>query len=324
MRSVVTGGCGFIGSHVVDRLVQRGDEVVVVDDLATGDAGNLNPDARLVRGSVLDAEMLRDAVEGADMVFHLAALPRVERSVEDPVGTHRVNVDGTLNVLEAARLADVGRVVYASSSSVYGEQTTHLMREDMTPNPLSPYALQKLIAEQYLSMFAPVYGITAVSLRYFNVYGPGQPLEGEYTLVIGKFLRTRRAGRPLTVYGDGEQTRAYSHVPRRRLGDSSRRRGGRPAGPEHGAQRRLRRGDVGQPASRHDRWRGRPRHPEPQGRRGGAPQGCRLLAGRGGARLGADDRPRGGPESADGRNIQAWIPACAGMTVLYQFVLRTP
>ena len=212
MRSVVTGGCGFIGSHVVDRLVQRGDEVVVVDDLVTGDAANLNPDARLVRGSVLDAEMLRDAVEGADLVFHLAALPRVERSVEDPMGTHRVNVDGTLNVLEAARLADVGRVVYASSSSVYGEQATHLMREDMTPNPMSPYALQKLIAEQYLSMFAPVYGITAVSLRYFNVYGPRQPLEGEYTLVIGKFLRTRRAGRPLTVYGDGEQTRAYSHV----------------------------------------------------------------------------------------------------------------
>ena len=212
MRSVVTGGCGFIGSHVVDRLVQRGDEVVVVDDLATGDAANLNPGARLVRGSVLDAALLRTAFEGADVVFHLAALPRVERSVEDPVGTHRVNVDGTLNVLEAARLADVGRVVYASSSSVYGEQTTHLMREDMTPNPMSPYALQKLIAEQYLSMFAPVYGITAVSLRYFNVYGPRQPLEGEYTLVIGKFLRTRRAGRPLTVYGDGEQTRAYSHV----------------------------------------------------------------------------------------------------------------
>ena len=212
MRSVVTGGCGFIGSHVVDRLVQRGDEVVVVDDLATGDAANLNPGARLVRGSVLDAALLRTAFEGADVVFHLAALPRVERSVEDPVGTHRVNVDGTLNVLEAARLADVGRVVYASSSSVYGEQTTHLMREDMTPNPMSPYALQKLIAEQYLSMFAPVYGITAVSLRYFNVYGPRQPLEGEYTLVIGKFLRTLRAGRPLTVYGDGEQTRAYSHV----------------------------------------------------------------------------------------------------------------
>ena len=212
MKSVVTGGCGFIGSHVVDRLVERGDEVVVVDDIATGDAAHLNASARLVRGSVLDAELLREAMDGADRIFHLAALPRVERSVEDPVGTHRVNVDGTLNVLEAARSTGVGRIVYSSSSSVYGLQDTHLMCEDMTPNPLSPYALQKLIGEQYLSMFAPLYGMTAVSLRYFNVYGPRQPLEGEYALVIGKFLAARRLGTPLTVYGDGEQTRAYSHV----------------------------------------------------------------------------------------------------------------
>ena len=212
MKSVVTGGCGFIGSHVVDRLVERGDEVVVVDDLATGDAACLNAGARLVRGSVLDAELLREAVEGADRIFHLAALPRVERSIEDPVGTHRVNVDGTLNVLEASRRAGVGRFVYASSSSVYGRQDTHLMTEDMTPNPLSPYALQKLIGEQYVSLLAPLYGMTAVSLRYFNVYGPRQPLEGEYALLIGKFLSARRSGGPLTVYGDGEQTRAYSHV----------------------------------------------------------------------------------------------------------------
>ena len=212
MKSVVTGGCGFIGSHVVDRLVERGDEVVVVDDLATGDAAYLNAGARLVRGSVLDTDLMREAVEGADRIFHLAALPRVERSIEDPVGTHRVNVDGTLNVLEASRRAGVGRFVYASSSSVYGRQDTHLMTEDMTPNPLSPYALQKLIGEQYVSLLAPLYGMTAVSLRYFNVYGPRQPLEGEYALVIGKFLSARRSGTPLTVYGDGEQTRAYSHV----------------------------------------------------------------------------------------------------------------
>ena len=212
MKSVVTGGCGFIGSHVVDRLVERGDEVVVVDDLATGDIACLNAGARLVGGSVLDAELLREAVEGADRIFHLAALPRVERSMEDPIGTHRVNVDGTLNVLEAARATGAGRFVYASSSSVYGRQDTHLMTEDMTPNPLSPYALQKLIGEQYVSLLAPLYGMTAVSLRYFNVYGPRQPLEGEYALVIGKFLSARRSGTPLTVYGDGEQTRAYSHV----------------------------------------------------------------------------------------------------------------
>ena len=212
MKSVVTGGCGFIGSHVVDRLVERGDEVVVVDDLATGDVACLNAGARLVGGSVLDTDLMREAVEGADRIFHLAALPRVERSIEDPVGTHRVNVDGTLNVLETSRRAGVGRFVYASSSSVYGWQDTHLMTEGMTPNPLSPYALQKLIGEQYVSLLAPLYGMTAVSLRYFNVYGPRQPLEGEYALVIGKFLSARRSGRPLTVYGDGEQTRAYSHV----------------------------------------------------------------------------------------------------------------
>ena len=212
MKSVVTGGCGFIGSHVVDRLVERSDEVVVVDDLATGDVACLNAGARLVGGSVLDTDLMREAVEGADRIFHLAALPRVERSIEDPVGTHRVNVDGTLNVLEASRRAGVRRFVYASSSSVYGRQDRHLMTEDMTPNPLSPYALQKLIGEQYVSLLAPLYGMTAVSLRYFNVYGPRQPLEGEYALVIGKFLSARRSGRPLTVYGDGEQTRAYSHV----------------------------------------------------------------------------------------------------------------
>ncbi len=212
MKSVVTGGCGFIGSHVVDRLVECGDDVVVVDDLETGGAAWLDPDADLVRGSVLDAAQLRKVFEGAERVFHLAALPRVERSVEDPVGTHRVNVDGTLNVLEAARCAGVDRIVYASSSSVYGQQATHVMSEEMTPAPLSPYALQKLLGEQYLSMFAPVYGITAVSLRYFNVYGPRQPGEGEYALVIGRFLEARRSGSPLTVYGDGEQTRAYTHV----------------------------------------------------------------------------------------------------------------
>jgi UDP-glucose 4-epimerase len=212
MKCVVTGGCGFIGSHLVDGLIARGDDVSVVDDLATGDVTDLNSAATFVRGSVLDAEVLDEAIVGADCVFHLAALPRVPRSIEDPVGTHLVNVDGTLNVLDAARRAGVKRVVYSSSSSTYGEQATHLMSEDMAPNPLSPYALQKLIGEQYAAMFASLYGTTVVSLRYFNVYGPRQPFEGAYALVIGKFLSLRRSGRPLTIYGDGEQTRAYSHV----------------------------------------------------------------------------------------------------------------
>ena len=179
MKSVVTGGCGFIGSHVVDALVARGDRVVVVDDLATGD---------------------------------LAALPRISRSIEDPVGTGRVNVLGTLNVFEAARRASVERTVYSSSSSVYGAQPTYLMSEEMPPDPLSPYALQKLMGEQLAAMFARLYGMTIVSLRYFNVYGPRQPFQGPYALVIGKFLHLARRGRPLTIYGNGQQTRSYCHV----------------------------------------------------------------------------------------------------------------
>ena len=212
MKCVVTGGCGFIGSHVVDRLVGRGDRVVVVDDLSTGDIANLNPAAEFRNLSVMDEEPLHEAIAGADLVFHLAAWPRIPRSIEDPVNTHRVNVDGALHVLEAARRAGVPRVIYSSSSSVYGTQASHLMHEDMRPNPLSPYALQKLIGEQYASMYARIYGMTIVSLRYFNVYGPRQPEEGAYALAIGKFLSLHRKGLPLTVYGDGLQTRAYSHV----------------------------------------------------------------------------------------------------------------
>ena len=212
MKCVVTGGCGFIGSHLVDALVDRGNQVTVVDDLSTGDASNLNVSAEFRNVSVLDEDALRESIEGAAVVFHLAAWPRIPRSIQDPVNTHRVNVDGTLHVLEAARRSGVHRVVYSSSSSVYGAQRTHLMHEDMTPEPLSPYALQKLIGEQYASMYAGLYGMTVVSLRYFNVYGPRQPEEGAYALAIGKFLRLRREGQPLTVYGDGLQTRAYSHV----------------------------------------------------------------------------------------------------------------
>ena len=189
MKCIVTGGCGFIGSHVVDGLLSRGDRVTVIDDLSTGDLSNLNPAAEFRDISILDEEPLREAVAGADLVFHLAAWPRIPRSIEDPVNTHRVNVDGTLHVLEAARRAGVHRVVYSSSSSVYGTQQTHLMHEDMSPNPLSPYALQKLMGEQYASMYARVYGMTIVSLRYFNVYGPRQPEEGAYALAVGKFLR---------------------------------------------------------------------------------------------------------------------------------------
>ena len=212
MKHVVTGGCGFIGSHLVDQLVDIGHEVIVIDDLSTNEGRDVNPEAELVEGSVTDLELLKSATEGADCVYHTAAWARVPRSIDDPVGTHAVNVNGTLNVLQAARENRVGRVVYSSSSSVYGDQDTHVMQEDMEPNPKSPYALHKYIGEQYGAMFARLFGMSVVSLRYFNVYGPGQTATGAYVLVIPRFLKLRDEGRPLTVYGDGEQTRSYTHV----------------------------------------------------------------------------------------------------------------
>ena len=212
MKHVVTGGCGFIGSHLVDRLIDLGHDVVVLDDLSTSEGRSVNPAATLVEGSVSDRDLVSSVTERADCVFHTAAWARVPRSVEDPVGTHEVNVNGTLNVLQAARENGVGKVVYSSSSSVYGDQRTHMMREDMVPYPKSPYALQKLIGEQYASMFARLFGMQIVSLRYFNVYGPGQLAKGSYVLVIPHFLKLRNQGRPLTIYGDGRQTRSYTHI----------------------------------------------------------------------------------------------------------------
>lgn len=212
MRSVVTGGCGFIGSHVVDGLAVRGDGVTVLDDLSSGIAGNLNGQAGLINGSILDTSAVDKAVRGADCVFHLAAWAHVPRSVEDPLGTHEVNVVGTLNVLEAVRRHEIPRLVYVSSSSVYGVQATHLVHEGMTPNPVSPYGLQKLVGEQYCTLYARMFGTTIVSLRYFNVYGPRQASEGPYTLVVARFRQQRDAGEPITVYGDGLQTRSYVYI----------------------------------------------------------------------------------------------------------------
>ena len=213
MKCVVTGGCGFIGSFLVDRLVHLGHDVVVVDDLSTGNSAFLNPLACLVEGSVTNPEVLMAATQGADWVFHTAALARVERSVNDPVGTHHANVTGTLNVLQAAHLNGVSKVINSSSSSVYGDQgDCYLMREDMKPNPKSPYAVQKLIGEQYAAMYAGLFGLPVTSLRYFNVYGPRQPAQGAYALLIPKFLQLRRQNKPLTIYGDGTQTRGYTHV----------------------------------------------------------------------------------------------------------------
>ena len=213
MKCVVTGGCGFIGSHLVDRLVYLGHEVVAVDDLSTSDNSNLNHEAQLVKGSITDLDLMISATKSADWVFHTAAWARIERSVEDPVGTHHVNVNGTLNVLQAAHVNGVSKVINSSSSSVYGDQgACHVMHEDMRPNPRSPYAVQKLVGEQYSEMYARLFGMQVTSLRYFNVYGPRQPADGAYVLLIPKFLQMRKHNRPLTVYGDGNQTRGYTHV----------------------------------------------------------------------------------------------------------------
>ena len=212
MRCAVTGGCGFIGSHVVDALVARGDSVIVLDDLSSGTVDNLNGQARSITGSILDTSVVDNAVREVDCVIHLAAWAQVPRSIEDPLGMHQVNVVGTLNVLEAVRRFKVPRLVYVSSSSVYGNQETHLLHEDMTPEPLSPYGLQKLVGEQYCTLYARLFGVTIASLRYFNVYGPRETSEGPYTLVVARFRQQRNAGKPLTIYGDGLQTRSYTYV----------------------------------------------------------------------------------------------------------------
>ncbi len=213
MKAAVVGGAGFIGSHVVDALVARGDEVVVVDDLSTGFHENLNPAARFVELDIAEpSDRLVQALRGSEVVFHPAALARVPRSVEDPVGTHEVNVTGTLRVLKAAHDSGVRRVVYSSSSSVYGDQPTLPLTEDMAPNPLNPYACQKLMGEIYARNFHRIYGLESVCLRYFNVYGPRQVMEGAYRLVIGIFMDQRKRGETLTIHGDGEQTRDFTWV----------------------------------------------------------------------------------------------------------------
>jgi len=213
VKTAVVGGAGFIGSNLVDALVERGDDVLVVDNLSTGYRRNLNPAAALAEVDIaVDSERLTSALHGREVVFLTAAMPRVPRSIEDPVGTHAVNVTGALRVMKAAVDAGVRRVVYSSSSSVYGDQPSLPLTEDMPPNPLNPYACQKLMSEIYARNFARIYGLQTVCLRYFNVYGPRQVTEGAYRLVIGIFIDQRRRGEPLTIHGDGQQTRDFTWV----------------------------------------------------------------------------------------------------------------
>lgn len=210
--TMVTGGAGFIGSHLTDALIEHGWRVRVIDNFATGRREYVNPAAELIEADIRDLAFIAKAFDGVDCVFHTAALPRVPLSIEQPIETHMTNVVGTLNVLVAARDAGVRRVVNSGSSSVYGDQSKLPLSEDMTPNPLSPYALQKLTGEQYARLFHRLFGLQTLTLRYFNVYGRRMASEGAYVTVIAVFLRARCDGKPLVIHGDGEQTRDFTHV----------------------------------------------------------------------------------------------------------------
>ena len=212
MRYLVTGGAGFIGSNIVDELVRRGHEVTVLDDLSTGAEINL-ADARAKVdfrvGSIADLAAVQSACHKMDYVIHLAARTSVPKSVIDPIETNRVNIDGTLNVLVAARDAKVRRMVYAASSSAYGETPTLPKIETMPAEPISPYGVTKYVGELYAQVFGRVYGLENASVRYFNVFGPRQDPTSQYSGVLSRFMLAAIEGAPLTIYGDGEQTRDF-------------------------------------------------------------------------------------------------------------------
>ena len=211
---LVTGGAGFIGSHIVERLLARGDSVRVADDFSSGRRENVpaHPALDLVEGDLAEGEVAGRAVDGCVYVIHQAAIPSVPRSVKDPVRSNRANVDATLNVLVAARDAGVKRVIFAGSSSVYGDAPVLPKREDMRPSPLSPYALQKLVGEQYCQMFTRLYGLETVTTRYFNVYGPRQQPGSPYSGVISLFIEALSQGCAPVMHGDGRQTRDFTYV----------------------------------------------------------------------------------------------------------------
>ena len=211
---VVTGGAGFIGSHLAEALVRRGERVRVVDNLVGGKRANLShiPAVEFMEGDLADLAVAHEAVRGADFVLHQAAIPSVPRSVDDPITSNRANVTATLNVLLAARDARVKRLVYSGSSSAYGNAPTLPKREDMPSNPLSPYALQKVVGEQYCQLFTRLYGLETVTTRYFNVFGPRQDPGSPYSGVISLFSTALLTGRRPTIYGDGEQTRDFTYI----------------------------------------------------------------------------------------------------------------
>jgi UDP-N-acetylglucosamine/UDP-N-acetyl-alpha-D-glucosaminouronate 4-epimerase len=213
-RSLVTGGAGFIGSHLVAALLGRRQQVRILDDFSSGRRENLpcHSDIEVMEGDIRDVAVVRRAVQGVECVFHQAALRSVPRSVEDPLAYHDVNATGTMRLLLAARDAGVRRFVFASSSSVYGQQAALPLHEELPLDPVSPYGASKLIGEHYCRNFTRHYGLETVCLRYFNVFGPGQDPESQYAAVIARFVRAALDGRPLEVHGDGLQTRDFTYV----------------------------------------------------------------------------------------------------------------
>ena len=213
-KVVITGAAGFIGSNIAHRLLEE-NEIIAIDNLSTGNKRNIidiEGDLDFIEANILNLEMLKNAFSGAEFVLHLGALPSVPRSVKDPVATNEVNITGTLNVLIAARDEGVKRVVFSSSSSVYGDTPTLPKQESMKPNPLSPYAISKITGEYYCKNFYNLYGLETVALRYFNVFGPRQNPESQYAAVIPKFIKSLSSNLQPTVYGDGEQTRDFTYV----------------------------------------------------------------------------------------------------------------
>ncbi len=215
MKCLVTGGAGFIGSHIVEALLKRGDSVRVLDNLSTGRPDtiqNFRNRIDFVQGDLREKKDLERAVAGIDVIFHEAALRSVPRSIDDPGASNEINIDGTLNLLLAARQARVKRMVYASSSSAYGDQKTFPQVESMRCSPLSPYAVSKLAGELYSIVFSRTFGLETVSLRYFNVFGPRQHPESQYAAVIPKFMQSARSGEPLEVHSDGKQSRDFTYI----------------------------------------------------------------------------------------------------------------
>lgn len=211
-KVIVTGGAGFIGSHLVDALVKEGYEVHIIDNLSSGKKENINPKAIFHEVDIREKEKLIPLFQNVKYVFHEAALPQVQYSIEHPAETHEINVTGLVNVLEACSINKVKRLIFAASSAVYGNQETLPLKETMEARPLSPYGAHKYIGEVYCRLFSEIYNLETVSLRYFNVYGERQSSTGAYASVIARFLDLRKEGKPLTIVGDGEQTRSFVHI----------------------------------------------------------------------------------------------------------------